>query len=124
MLVEGMEILTLDPMIWAVAVMVAIAAGLVKGLVGFALPMIFISGLSLVLPPQLALAALIMPTFFTNGLQALRQGPAAALASFKRFRIFLVSGVICLTVSAQFVLYLEQETLFFLIGFVVTAFTL
>jgi uncharacterized membrane protein YfcA len=124
MLGEGMEMLTLDPMTWAVAVMVAIVAGLVKGLVGFALPMVFISGLSLVLPPHLALAALIMPTFFTNGWQALRQGPAAALGSVKRFRIFLISGAICLAVSAQFVLYLAPATLFFLIGFLVTAFTL
>ena len=119
-----MEMLTLDPVTWAVAVMVAIVAGLVKGLVGFALPMVFISGLSLVLPPHLALAALIMPTFFTNGWQALQQGPAAALGSVKQFRIFLMSGAVCLAVSAQFVLYFVPATLFFLIGFLVTAFTL
>ena len=53
---------------------VAFLAGLVKGLVGFAMPMVLISGLGSVVAPDLALAWLIMPTLVTNAWQALRQG--------------------------------------------------
>ncbi len=41
---------------------VAVLAGLVKGVVGFAMPMSLISGLTLVLPPEQALAALTSRT--------------------------------------------------------------
>ena len=57
----------------AFVVGVALFAGLVKGVVGFAMPTILISGLTFVLAPEQALAALIVPTLVTNGWQALRQ---------------------------------------------------
>ncbi|MFB1024878.1 MAG: sulfite exporter TauE/SafE family protein, partial [Octadecabacter sp.] len=65
---------------------VAVLAGLVKGVVGFAMPMIFISGLTLVLPPEQALAALIVPTLVTNGWQALRQGIGSAIQTVGQLR--------------------------------------
>ncbi|QDI77242.1 MULTISPECIES: sulfite exporter TauE/SafE family protein [Leisingera] len=100
----------------------ALLAGTVKGLVGFAMPMIFISGLSLFLAPDLALAGLILPTLVTNGMQALRQGPAAALASIRRFRVFLLTGLVCLLLSAQMVRVLPQQALLLVIGLPVTVF--
>ena len=87
-----MILVELDLVAWAVAFCVAVVAGLVKGMVGFALPMIFISGLSLVMPPETALGALIIPTFFANGLQALRHGLAPALEMAKQFRKLLISA--------------------------------
>ena len=72
-----------DLFTWTVAFCVAMVAGLVKGIVGFALRMIFISGLSIVMPPETALGALIIPAFIANGLQALRHGFALAIATVK-----------------------------------------
>ena len=92
-------------------------AGVVKGMVGFALPMIFISGLSMVMPPETALGALIIPAFIANGFQALRHGLVLALKTVKQFRIFLISGGVCLIASAQFVLLLSPEVLFLLAWF-------
>ena len=114
--------LEFDLFTWTVAFCVAMVAGLVKGIVGFALPMIFISGLSIVMPPETALGALIIPAFIANGLQALRHGFALALATVKQFRMFLISGGVCLMASAQFVLMLSPEMLFLLLGFPVTFF--
>jgi hypothetical protein len=82
---------------------VAVLAGTIKGLVGFAMPMILISGLGSFLDPELALAGLILPTLVTNGVQALRQGAGAAWKSIKRFRLFLICGGVTLLVTAQFV---------------------
>ena len=47
---------------WFVAIGVGCCAGFIKGVVGFAMPMVFIAGLSLIVPPELALAGLILPT--------------------------------------------------------------
>ena len=71
---------------------IALVAGFIKGVVGFAMPLVLISGLTFFLPPELALAGLIFPTVATNLFQALRQGFSAAWASTKMFRVFLIAG--------------------------------
>ena len=114
----------LSPMDLIIAFGVALLAGTVKGMVGFALPMILVSGLSLVISPELALAGLILPTLVTNWMQALRQGAGAALASLKRFRIFLLAGLVFLLLSAQMVRILPQQVMFLAIGLPVTVFVL
>ncbi|MBP0482626.1 sulfite exporter TauE/SafE family protein [Sagittula salina] len=91
-------------------------AGVVKGMVGFAMPMVLISSLSSFLPPEVALAGLILPTVVTNGMQALRQGAAAAWRSVKRFRLFLGLGLVTLLGSAQLVAVLDGPTLLVMIG--------
>ena len=82
-----MDVLSLGLLVFGCAV--AVLAGLIKGMVGFGMPMILISGLSSVLPPDVALGWLILPTLVTNGWQALRQGVRAAWESIRRFRLFL-----------------------------------
>ncbi|MBB5720683.1 hypothetical protein FHS72_000287 [Loktanella ponticola] len=106
----------LDATALAFALAVGFIAGLVKGVVGFGMPMILISGLSSVVSPELALAGLILPTLATNGIQALRQGWSAAWASTRRFQLFLIAGFISLMIAAQFVRVLPQSVMFLIIG--------
>lgn len=101
---------------------VAFLAGAVKGMVGFAMPMVLISGLSMMLPPQLALAGLILPTLVTNGVQALREGRAAAVASIRQFRVFLSVGLIFLLGSAQLIRLVPPQAFLLMIGIPVTFF--
>ena len=103
---------------------VALFAGFVKGVVGFAMPMILISGATLVLPPDKALAVLILPTLVTNSWQALRQGPRIAMETIKRYRIFLLCGLVTLILSAQLVRVLDPRILYALIGGPVAVFSL
>ncbi len=114
----------MSPVIVGLVFLVALVAGMVKGLVGFAMPMVMIAGLSSVMSPELALGALIIPTLVTNGMQAFRQGLSAALASVYRFRAFLMIGFVCLVLSAQMVRVLPQDTLLMLIGIPITGFAL
>lgn len=114
----------LSPQDLALACGVALLAGCVKGLVGFAMPMILISGLSMVLPPDLALAGLILPTLATNAVQALREGPDAALDSIRRFRVFLLVGLLFLLMSAQLITRVPASTFLLMIGLPVVAFAL
>ena len=93
----------LSPHLVLAALCVALLAGVIKGIVGFAMPMIMISGLSSIVGAEWALAGLILPTVLTNMWQALRQGRGAAWASVERFRVFLLCGLVTLLLSAQLV---------------------
>lgn len=112
------------PVFLMLAVVITLLAGFVKGAVGFAMPMIMISGLSSFLPVETALAVLILPTVFANGAQALRQGGRAAWISVRQFRLFLVVGGVFLVSSAQLVPVLPATVLFIVIGAPVTLFAL
>ena len=106
------------------ACIIAVFAGTVKGIVGFAMPTIFIASLAGFLAPELALAGLIIPTLVTNGMQALRQGVSAAVASVRAFRTFLVFGAVAMAISSQLVRFLPTDIFFFIIGVPVTGFAL
>ncbi|MEM6577281.1 MAG: sulfite exporter TauE/SafE family protein [Pseudomonadota bacterium] len=108
----------------AFAAFVAFAAGVVKGVVGFAMPMVMISGLSSVMPPDVALAGLILPTLVTNLWQALRQGPRAALQSLRRFRLFLLFGLVFMIAGAQLVPVLSAALMLLLLGIPVSLYGL
>ena len=112
----------ISPSDLALAFAVACVAGVIKGMVGFAMPMILISGLGMFLSPELALAGLILPTVVTNLMQALRQGWGAAWQSVKQFRLFLMVGLVFLLSSAQFVRVLPVDVMLLLIGVPVTGF--
>ena len=121
-----MELLSTDIGLFSLglALLIAAVAGLVKGVVGFAMPMIMISGFASFMSPELALAGLILPTLVTNGMQALRQGLGAAWESVKRFRIFMVIGFVALILSAQLVPILPQQVLFLGMGVPVVGYAL
>lgn len=108
--------------IWVLAVAVTAFAGFVKGVVGFAMPMIMISGLAMIVTPDLALAMLMIPTVATNLWQAVRGGLRAALAAtLKHWRYLLVLWVFILG-SAQLIYILPEAFMFLILGVPVTFF--
>ena len=112
----------IGPVYLVLAAAIAVFAGFVKGAVGFALPMVMISGLGSFLAPEIALAALILPAVTTNLIQALRNGVRAALASVWRFRLYVAALLVFLAFSAQLVLILPSWSLFLILGVPVTLF--
>lgn len=121
-MLQVLEIMTLQHLCLAVGI--AAIAGIVKGVVGFAMPMVFISGLSTFLSPELALAGLIFPTLVTNFMQALRQGYYAAARTAFKFRVFLLAGLVTLLIGAQLVRILPIWSMLLVIGIPVTFFAL
>lgn len=121
-----MEILTSLVPLHALLACLAVGflAGIVKGMVGFAMPMIMISGMGSFVSPELALAGLILPTLATNGWQALRQGLGQAWASAVKFRMFLAVGFIALVISAQLVRFLPVNLMLLMIGVPIVLFAL
>lgn len=114
----------LDPVSFALAMLIGLIAGGVKGIVGFGTPMILISGLSTLLAPEIALAALIFPALVSNGVQAFRQGWQAVVSTIRAFWVFLAVGGVMLLLSAQLVLVLPQSVLFIVIGAPVVLFAI
>ena len=106
----------------ALAAAVGMLAGFIKGVVGFGMPLIFISGLTIFMPPELALAGLIAPTLATNAQQALRQGVRAAADSVVSFRVFLAVGGVTMVIFAQLVRVFPDQVMLAVIGVPVTFF--
>lgn len=110
--------------LWAVAIGVSLLAGLVKGCVGFAMPMIMMSGLSSFMSPELALAGLILPTLVTNGVQAFRLGFGSVTGAVQRFRWFLLAGAVCLVLGAQLVPHVSERVFLLVLGVPVVLFAM
>lgn len=114
----------LDPwQFWTIFAVTAFA-GFVKGAIGFAMPLIMASAFASILPPQTALAALILPVLTTNMHQALRQGPAAAAASVRNFRWHIAMVLAFLLLSAGFARTIPQGLMYLLLGGPILAFAL
>ena len=86
--------------------------------------MVMISILGSVVSPELALAGLILPTPVTNGQQALRQGASAALSSIVKFRVFMLTALIVLLISAQLIRVIPNALFLGAIGVMVIGFSL
>lgn len=112
----------LAPQAFIAALLITLFAGFVKGAVGFAMPMIMISAFSSFLPPETALAGLILPTLISNLTQAFRQGFAPAWATVITYRRLLIATVIFIVISAQFVRVIPQDLFLLLLGAPITAF--
>jgi hypothetical protein len=100
----------------------AVLAGMVKGIVGFAMPMIFITGMTVFISPDLALGILILPTLVTNGWQAGRQGFIAAYRALYDHRWFVGVGHAVLLATTQMVPLLSQSLFFLCLGVLVVGF--
>jgi uncharacterized membrane protein YfcA len=104
------------------ALLALLAGGFAKGVVGFALPLVALSGMGIFLPYETALALLIFPTLVSNALQATRNGLVAAWESAVKFWRLLVILVVMIGFSAQLVVVLSDAVLFTLLGGFITIF--
>lgn len=111
-----------DLAIVGLATAITVFAGIVKGAVGFAMPMIMISALASFLPADQALGALILPTLATNLAQALRQGLTAALATLREYRRLLITLCLSVALAAQLVPVMPQALMLAALGLPITAF--
>ncbi len=105
-------------------VAVTLLASFVKGAVGFGMPMLMISGLASLLPPQEALAALILPTVFTNLFQALRDGPGAAWRCVQDWWRLIVTISIFIAISSQLVTLIPERALLLALGVPIVGYAL
>jgi uncharacterized protein len=104
-------------LLWAASV--TVFAGFTKGITGFALPLIMVSGMSTFIDPRLAIASVVIPTFVANAWQGLQQGTTAAWEAVVKFRVLLVTTLSMIYISAQLIEGLAFQSLFLLLGSVI-----
>ena len=109
---------------WLASAAVAFVAGFVKGIVGFAMPLVMVSGLGAFLSPELALAGLVFPAVVLNFQQAFRGGINPVRKTVRQFRWFLISCSLFLFIGAQFVPVFPARTYYLLVGIPVIAFVI
>ncbi len=98
------------------AVAITLFAGTVKGAIGFALPLIMISGLSSIMEPRLALASLIVPVVLSNVWQVLRGGVAPMVGAVKDVWRYALIVCLFILVFAQFVPSIPQGAFYLILG--------
>ena len=114
----------LGPAEFGAALAITFFAGFVKGAVGFGMPLIMISAFGSFMPPETALAGLVLATVTTNVHQALRNGYHAAKASAWKFRRLIGTISLGIVISAPFVVIIPQALLMALMGLPVLIFAL
>ncbi len=109
--------------VWIGAVLVTLLAGFVKGAVGFAMPLIMISGMGVFLDPRLVIAGIILPIVVSNVLQTVRGGLGEARDAVREHAIYI--GVVCaaIFVTAQFVTFVPGHVMYILLGVPVVLFS-
>ena len=112
-----------DPTTLIIIFSVGLIAGIVKGIVGFALPMILISGLSILISIEQALASLILPTIFTNLIQSFTTSKSSFYKTIGNYKIFLFFSSFFLVISSQIYVILATELIMGFIGIILFVYT-
>ena len=102
--------------IWAMAVAITLFAGFVKGAVGFAMPLIMVSGLTTIMEPRLAVAAIILPIVVSNALQTFRAGVGPAIEAMRGSWRYVVSVCVAIVVFAQLVPRIDPRVFYLVLG--------
>ncbi len=111
------EMLSLfTPWTFVAAFAVALVAGTVKGAIGFAMPLILVSGLSLFLDPFVAIAGVILPALFSNILQVMRHSRADMLDALREHWRYVLIVCVMILIVAQFVTRVPEQAFFLILG--------
>ncbi len=117
-------LLDLWPTTIVLAIAITIVAGVIKGAIGFAMPLIMVSALSSFVDPKIAIAAIILPIVASNGLQTLRHGIGPAIEASKEHWRYLVVVCIMIFAAAQLVPVIPQKVFYFVLGIPVVGLSL
>ena len=100
---------------------VTLLGGFVKGAVGFAMPLIMISGMGILIDPQIVVAGIILPILVSNGWQVARSGLGPARAALAEHWRYVLIVCVMILVSAQFLTAISADTMFVVLGVPVVA---
>ncbi|MCF7698194.1 sulfite exporter TauE/SafE family protein [Loktanella sp. M215] len=103
------------------ACLVTLLGGFVKGAVGFAMPLIMISGMGILINPQLVVAGIILPILVSNGWQIARSGLGPARAAVVEHWRYLLIVCVMILISAQFLTVISADAMFVILGVPVVA---
>lgn len=114
MLTETLQLMPIGAFVAAFAV--AFAAGIVKGAIGFGLPLLIMSGLSLFLEPRLAVAGVILPALVSNVLQVFRHSLADIRQAVRDYWRYIVIVCVMILISAQMINVVSVRVFYLVLG--------
>jgi len=116
------EIFALVPLeLFLFACAVTLVAGFVKGAVGFAMPLIMISGMGVAIAPEIVVAGIVIPIVVSNGLQVARAGIGQARTSIAEHWRYILVVCMMILIAAQFVRAIPSNAMFVVLGVPVVA---
>lgn len=106
----------LTPEAFLFACCVTLLGGFVKGTVGFAQPLIMVSGMGILIQPDLVIAGIVIPIVVANILQVARAGLGPAQDALKEHWRYVVLVCVMILISAQFVRYIPANVMLVVLG--------
>ncbi|MET1415035.1 sulfite exporter TauE/SafE family protein [Roseibium sp. HPY-6] len=114
------EFLGLGPNLMVIASLAFVFAGLVKGLVGFGLPLIGLSLMTIFVGVEKAMLLILWPAFLTNVWQALSGGNLQPL--LKRLWPFLITAVVTLGLGTFILTKIQEGAADLVLGLLMVAY--
>ena len=103
-------------------IFIALLAGFVKGVVGFAMPLIMFSGFILFLSQEEAISLIIIPSLVSNLLQAYGTRPLDLKRFLHRYYILLVIMVLMILITSQFYLEFSKNVIYVILAILIFVF--
>lgn len=103
------------------AVLVTLFGGFVKGAVGFAMPLIMVSGMGVFMDPHLVVAGIVLPILVSNGLQTIRGGLGPARDAVREHAVYIAIVCAAIFLVAQFITAIPARAMYVLLGVPVVA---
>lgn len=107
---------SIGPLGLLAAVAVTMLGGFVKGAIGFAMPLVMISGMALFLPPPVVVAAIILPIVVSNLLQVAKFGRGTALDAMRKHRRYIIIVCVMIALSAQLLPLIPAQAMYLVLG--------
>lgn len=106
----------LSPALLLFAFAVTLLGGFVKGAVGFAMPLVMISGMGILIAPELVVAGIILPILVSNMLQVARAGLGPARSAVIEHWRYISIVCVMILIAAQFLRSIPSNAMFFVLG--------
>ena len=107
---------TISPGLFVFAFLVTLLGGFVKGAVGFAQPLIMISGMGILIEPRLVVASIIVPIVVANLIQVGRAGFRSGLDALKEHWRYTAIVCVMILISAQFITFIPADLMLVVLG--------
>lgn len=111
-----------SPTQWAVLMGAVLLAGVIKGAIGFGVPIVTLSILTLAVPVKEAIALTVLPAFAGN-LAMMREG-GRVREILARFWPLLVTKAVCIGLGAMLLAWIPTRPLLIVLGVVIVTFSL
>jgi uncharacterized membrane protein YfcA len=105
------------------AALVTLFGGFVKGAVGFAMPLIMVSGMGIFLEPHLVVAGIVLPIVVSNALQTARGGLGEARDAVREHRLYIAVVCVAIFLTAQLVNAIPPRAMYVFLGVPVVVLT-